>query len=44
MDAFWIAFARFSGIVVSLFGLPALVGYLAAGFVLNALSGGQQAA
>ena len=37
MDAFWIALAFFLGLLFRYLGLPALVGYLAAGFVLNAL-------
>ncbi len=37
MDALWLALAFSLGLVVRHLGLPALVGYLAAGFVLNAL-------
>lgn len=37
MDALWLALAFSLGLLVRHLGLPALVGYLAAGFVLNAL-------
>ncbi len=37
MDALWVALAFSLGLLVRHLGLPALVGYLAAGFVLNAL-------
>ncbi|MDG4584217.1 MAG: cation:proton antiporter, partial [Candidatus Competibacter sp.] len=37
MDAFWLALAFFLGLLFRYLGLPSLVGYLAAGFVLNAL-------
>ncbi|MBL8258598.1 MAG: cation:proton antiporter [Candidatus Competibacteraceae bacterium] len=37
MDALWLALAFLLGLSVRPLGLPALVGYLAAGFVLNAL-------
>ena len=40
MDALWLALAFLLGLLVRHLGLPALVGYLAAGFVLNA--SGQQ--
>ncbi|MDQ5909166.1 MAG: hypothetical protein QG599_1260 [Pseudomonadota bacterium] len=40
MDALWLALAFALGLLSRHLGLPALVGYLAAGFVLNAL--GQQ--
>ena len=35
MDIFWIIFAFVSGFVVKQFGFPPLIGYLAAGFLLN---------
>lgn len=37
MDALWLALAFLLGLVFRHLGLPSLVGYLAAGFVLNAL-------
>ena len=37
MDALWLALAFLLGLVFRHIGLPALVGYLVAGFVLNAL-------
>ncbi|MCB1823607.1 MAG: cation:proton antiporter [Candidatus Competibacteraceae bacterium] len=37
MDAFWLALAFFLGLLFRYLGLPPLVGYLVAGFVLNAL-------
>ncbi|HCK82098.1 MAG TPA: cation:proton antiporter [Candidatus Competibacter sp.] len=37
MDALWLALAFLLGLLVRHLGLPALVGYLVAGFVLNAL-------
>ncbi len=40
MDALWLALAFLLGLLFRYLGLPALVGYLAAGFILNAL--GQQ--
>ena len=42
MDPIWITIAFFCGFLVRLIGLPPLVGFLAAGFILNALgvSGG----
>lgn len=40
MDTLWLALAFLLGLLARQLGLPALVGYLAAGFVLNAL--GQQ--
>lgn len=42
MDPFWITIAFFCGFLIRQIGLPPLVGFLAAGFVLNALgvSGG----
>ena len=35
MDIFWIIFAFVSGFIVRQFGMPPLIGYLAAGFMLN---------
>ena len=40
MDALWLALAFLLGLLARQLGLPALVGYLVAGFALNAL--GQQ--
>lgn len=37
-EAIWISFAFFLGLMVKAVGLPPLVGYLAAGFVLSGLS------
>ena len=37
MDPLWIVAAFFCGSAVSRIGLPPLVGYLAAGFILNGL-------
>ncbi len=37
MDALWLGLAFFLGLLFRYLGLPPLVGYLAAGFVLNAL-------
>ena len=40
MDTLWLALAFLLGLLARQLGLPALIGYLAAGFVLNGL--GQQ--
>ncbi|SFR60656.1 transporter, CPA2 family [Marinobacter daqiaonensis] len=38
-EAIWITFAFFLGLLVKAFGLPPLIGYLAAGFLLSGLAG-----
>ena len=37
MDLVWVAIAFFMGFIVRQIGLPPLVGFLAAGFVLNSM-------